>query len=445
MSGPDAVRTVFTGPADVLEAGRANALVEPIVGSRSMLVVDGAPHRSQRQTIGPLFQGDRLDGVVREMERLSVRAFESWPVGQVFPLLAELRALTLRIMLFALLGIRAPVANEIADRGLNDSESDDDRLFRMVSALMRVAGHPFLLVPALERHAGPLTPWTSFRRLYEAVGQELRRLFARARADPGRPNMLGELVHLTDERGAPLSDDALQDLMMTLLVAGHETSATALAWAAYHTLARPDLEAALRAEFEEAAGDGPLHEADIESLSLLNAVLLESLRLNPPIAQVGRILARPFEVGGFLLPAGVGVVPSIHLAHREPASWPTPERFDPLRFLGLTPDRHRFFPFGGGARRCLGEAFAMRELRVVLGTIVRSGGLRLAPAPPVRVTRQGVIFAPSGGVSRASASLKRPGGFAFAAPGSPQTPTPAFFWASLGRFGGKPFSCRQSS
>jgi cytochrome P450 len=186
--------------------------------------------------------------------------------------------------------------------------------------------------------------------------------------------------------------------MLTLLVAGHETTATSLAWAFHQVLAHPEVLAEVRAERARVVGDGPLEPAHLPRLEYLDAVLKETARLSPVLAWVGRRLTRPMRIGGYDLPAGVDVLPCIYLTHRRPDVWTDPLRFMPERFVGVRPTPNTFFPFGGGVRRCLGAAFATYEMKIVLSEVLQRVQLRAAPGERVRLVRRNITFAPSAGM-----------------------------------------------
>jgi cytochrome P450 len=186
--------------------------------------------------------------------------------------------------------------------------------------------------------------------------------------------------------------------MVTLLLAGHETTATALAWTLHHILANPSVEAALRAEAAGAAAAGPVGPDQVMRFEYLDATAKESLRLTPVVSEVGRVLARPTRIGGWDLPAGIVAGAAIYLAHRRPDLWPEPERFDPSRFVGLRPSPYAFLPFGGGTRRCLGMAFALYEMKIVLAEVLARAALHLAPGYRLRTIRRAITLAPSEGM-----------------------------------------------
>jgi cytochrome P450 len=237
-------------------------------------------------------------------------------------------------------------------------------------------------------------------RLFAARERVDRLLFAeiaaRRRADvTGRADVLSLLTQATYEDGAPLEDAALRDELMTMLLAGHETTATALAWAVGHVLGDPGVHARLQ---EELRGLGPGDPQQATKLEYLDAVCRETLRLTPIVPLVGRRLTRPMTIGGVSLPAGVVASPCIYLAHRRAERWPEPARFRPERFLESKPTPYEFLPFGGGVRRCLGMAFALVEMKIVLAEVLRRVELRAAPGYQVRVVRRSVTLAPSEGM-----------------------------------------------
>jgi cytochrome P450 len=206
------------------------------------------------------------------------------------------------------------------------------------------------------------------------------------------------LVEARDENGEPMGEDELVDEMFTLLMAGHETTATSLAWIVWHLLNHPEAMETLRREIADVTGGGPLEAQHLPRLEYLDAVIKESMRLTPVATMVARRLHAPARIGGIDLPAGTSVGANIYMAHRRPDVWPDPERFDPTRFAGARPNPFTFFPFGGGVRRCLGAAMATFEIKTVLPEIVSRVDLRLAPGYRMRPVLRAVTIAPSRGM-----------------------------------------------
>jgi cytochrome P450 len=208
---------------------------------------------------------------------------------------------------------------------------------------------------------------------------------------------MGMLLDVVDEDGHGMTDAELRDQLMTLLAAGHETTATGLCWAFEQLLAHPEALERVLAELDAVTGGGPPRAADLARLEYLDAAMKEALRLRPVIPMVGRRLKQPIQLGGYDIPAETLLIASPYLAQRHPDHWPEPARFSPERFLGKKPDPYAWIPFGGGSRRCLGMAFALYEMKAVLAAILARFRLRLAKRPPLRVTLRAFAFAPEGG------------------------------------------------
>jgi cytochrome P450 len=237
-----------------------------------------------------------------------------------------------------------------------------------------------------QERLGRLAPWPWFQRRLDRIDVLLLEEIRRRRTARAGDDVLSMLLAARDERGLGLTDDALLDEMKTLLVAGHETTATSLTWAVLELLRHPDVLARLRDELAAGKDD------------YLDAVIKESLRLRPIVPMVGRVLQAPARVGGHDYPAGVALVPNIYLTQRRSTEWPDPARFNPDRFLGKRASPYEYFPFGGGARRCIGMAFALFEMRIVLRQVVMGARLSLAPRYRPRLVRRGVTFAVSKGL-----------------------------------------------
>src|SRR5581483_7575179 len=274
------------------------------------------------------------------------------------------------------------------------------RLRTLLTDVLATGANPFMLIPWLQIDLGPYSPWGKQVRRRKEIDQLLFAEFARRRAADlsGREDILSMLMQARDEDGQPLSDQHLRDELMTLLVAGHETTATSLAWMLYRIFGRPDVLEKLRAELREVSGTGPVTPQQINKLEYLEATIKETQRLNPILPVVGRRLKMPTTVGGRAVPAGVVAMPCIYLTHHRPDLWPNPDEFKPERFLGKKPTPWEFFPFGGGNRFCLGAGFATYEMKVVLAQILSRTTLRLASKQPIRVVRRSITFAPSEGM-----------------------------------------------
>src|SRR4029453_683890 len=247
---------------------------------------------------------------------------------------------------------------------------------------------------------GRLTPWGRFVHRRREVNRAISAAIAHRRAagTSGRDDVLSMLIDARDDDGGAMSDQEVRDELFTLLMAGHETTATSLGWIFWCVLERPEVEEDIRAEVRQRVGEGALDPRGVSELTYLDAVIKETARLHPITDGVGRLLKRPMRLGRLYLPAGTGVSPSAYLTHRRPDLWPEPERFRPERFICPPPSPYAFFPFGGGVRRCLGAAFATYEMKVVVAEVLSRAQLRVAPGyRPPRV-RRAVTLAASGGV-----------------------------------------------
>ncbi len=385
FSDPEAIREIFTGDPERLRAGEANNLLEPMLGQHSLLLLDGPRHLRERRLMLPPFHGERMQAYGRTMREITDRSIDAWPVGRPFPIHEQTQAITLDVILRTVFGLdEGEVLDHLRERLR--------RLMAFVSGTLGV----LLLMPWLQRDLGPFTPGGRFTRLAREIDDILFAEIARRRADgvAGRDDILSMLIAARDEDGRPMSDQELRDEMVTLLLAGHETTATSLAWAFHRLLGRPDVLGKLREE----VGEGPVEPEQIGRLEYLDAVVKETARLNPVIVNVGRRLQAPMRIGGHDLPAGVVASPCIYLTHRRPDLWPDPARFDPERFIGARPSPYAFFPFGGGVRRCIGAAFAAYEMKIVLAEVLARVELRAAPGYTVRTVRRTVTLAPSGGM-----------------------------------------------
>jgi len=386
FSNPEAVKEIFTGDPEKLPAGETRVILRPLVGQHSLLLLDGARHRHQRRLMMPPFHGERMQAYGEVMREITDRTIESWPVGRPFPLQPQMQGITLDIILRTVYGI--------------DEAADLIRLRARLTELLSLGANPLNLLPWLQFILGPFTGRRRIEQLLREVDEILFAQIARRRVASGArgEDVLSMLIEARDEAGQPMSDVELRDELITLLVAGHETTATSLAWAFYLILQHSEVLEKLRAELCRVVGSGPVASQHVAKLEYLDATIKETQRLNPILPLVGRRLHEPMRIGGRDLPAGVVVAPCIYLTHHRPDLWPDPKRFDPDRFLSKRPSPYEFFPFGGGVRHCLGAAFAIYEMKVVLAQVLSRVVLRPAPGHTVRVVRRGITFAPSAGM-----------------------------------------------
>ena len=377
FSDPAAIKQIFTGDPERLRAGQANRIVfELILGPNSILLLDGARHKRERKLLMPPFHGERMRLYSDMMGEVIDQSIDNWPVETSFPVHSRLKQITLDVILRAVFG------------------ADDDVLVSELRAR---------LIRWLNSISRPLTVWKSFiqlrhidRLLYDQIARR------RGSTQKGRTDIMDMLVAARDEDGQPMSDEEIRDEIITMLVAGHETTATSLAWVIYRLLENPHVLATAQAEVKSVTGDGlqasrPTAE-QIAELSYLDAVIKETARLNPVLPIAVRLLETDTRIGNYELSAGSIVAPCIYLTHRQPELWPEPEAFKPDRFMGRRVDPYTFFPFGGGVRYCLGAAFATYEMKIVLARVLSRLTLRLDPRYEAQVVRRGITLAPSGGV-----------------------------------------------
>ncbi|WP_445167392.1 cytochrome P450 [Mycolicibacterium sp. Dal123E01] len=373
VSDPDVVREVFTGPPELLHAGEANQILLPVVGVNSVLLLDEDAHKAQRRLLMPAFRGSHLQSYVDTITAVARAEIARWPRGEAIRLHPRMQALTLEVILRVVFGL---------DQG--------DRLDELRAGLQRtlaltvnpVAAMFLLLV-------GPQTMRTALtHRLLKNVDRLLYQQIAAQRGADDldeRTDVLSMLLKADHEDGRPMSDNEIRDELMTLLLAGHETTASALAWAVERIIRHPDVQSRL------------VEESRTDADEYADAVVKETLRLRPVLSFVSRRLKAPMVIGGMSLPAGVAVVPSIYLMHRRSDVYPDPEQFRPERFLHDRAGTYTWLPFGGGVRRCLGATFAEVEMRIVLRELFGGVGIRPAEAKSEPVHRRSITHVPGRG------------------------------------------------
>jgi cytochrome P450 len=394
FSDPESIRTIFAGKSDEMHAGQFNSILRAVVGESSVLLLDGDEHMRHRRLLMPSFHGERMRYYGNTMASITRDTIATWREDTPFSLHKHTQQITLQIILRTVFG---------ADEG---AELHD--LSKTIKRLLVNAEHP-LIMPALIYLARNPRRETQFPFRWLLHGRDetdaliYRQIAARraaARSDNGharaRTDVLAMLMQARDERGEPLSDRELRDELMTALAAGHETTATSLAWAIERIASTPEVHARLRAEVDEAGGLNATPER-IVALPYLDATIKEVLRSRPVIPAVGRVLQKPEVIGGYAMPAGGIASACIYLAHHNPAVYPEPDAFRPERFTSAQPELATWLPFGGGIRRCIGAQFATYEMKIVLHTMLAACDFTLAQATPAKIVRRAITFWPEGG------------------------------------------------
>jgi cytochrome P450 len=377
-AAPELIKEILTGDGELLRAGKANAMLEPLVGRNSVLLLDGAPHLRQRRLLSPPLRGERMHAYAGLIAEIAQAEVARMPRDGAFALHGHMQAITLDVILRAVFGV---------EEGARMSA-----LRRLVLEVLEPPPALLTFVPPKYLDV-PLSPFRKFLRRRAELARALREVVATRRAAGGAgTDILSLLLAARDEDGRPMSEEELVDELITMLAAGHETTATALSWMFACVLEHPAVEARLRDEIAGASDPDA-----VAALPYLDAVIKETLRLRPIVPDVVRRIERPMRFAGFDLPAGVNLTPCIHLAHRRAEIYPEPARFSPERFLDVRPDPYAWLPFGGGIRRCLGMAFALYEMKIVTGVLFARLRLELDRPGTVRVVRRSVTLAPHGG------------------------------------------------
>jgi cytochrome P450 len=388
LSDPEAVREVFRGEAEALHSGEANQLFAATVGRNSVLVLDEAPHARQRRVLVPPLKGDRMRAFFDAMRLETLEAVRAWPVGRPFAALPWMRRITLRVILRTGMGLAPGPELGRFERKMETFLSNGRQR------------HALVLMTIVPIHRLSGSRWVPlFRQLSDLDDDLFAFIAARRRGErpPGGENVLDDLLAATHEDGSPLDDREVRDALITILIAGHDTTALALAWALAEITQHPEVVGRLIDELRAVTGGGPPEAEHLPALRTLDAAVRESLRLRPVVPFVVRLTKRPFAAGGREYPAGVVLCPCTYLVHRREDVYPEPDRFRPERFLERKFGPHEWFPFGGGNRVCLGMPFALYEMNVLLATLFSQVRLARPAGARSRARRYGLVLGPDDG------------------------------------------------
>jgi cytochrome P450 len=375
ITDPGEIREVFTAPPEVLHPGEGARILEPVVGSNSVILLDEAPHLEQRRLMLPAFHGERMQRLTGLVTEVTEREVASWPREQPVALHGRLQQLTLEIILRAVFGL--------------DPGPRLERLRALLTRIIEMGATPIGLVPVLQRDLGPGSPGRIFNRVKERIDDELRDLVDERRAaGEDRDDILAMLLLAKHEDDTPMSFEEIRDELMTALVAGHETTASQLAWT-FTALARePGVVRELCREID--AGDEDAY---------LMATIHESMRRRPVLPNAEpRLTKQTFQTEQWTYPEGVVLGVNAYLVHHDPAIYPDPYAFRPERFLDEGPGTYTWIPFGGGRRRCLGASFAILEMKAVLRAVLRRDEVRPAADGGVEISRRrSITISPKAG------------------------------------------------
>jgi len=389
ISNPQAIQQIFTTDPKQLDSGEAAGIKSPLLGSQSLLALEGKPHQRQRKLLIPPFHGERMLAYGQLIHEITERVISQWQIGESFSVLPSMQAISLEVILKAVFGLVDGLRYEKLKKLLLEILNPKQPF---VTAMMFV-------FPSLQRDLGSWSPWGKFldfrKQIDELIYAEIQE--RKEQPDQSRTDILSLMMAARDEEGQSMSDVELRDELITLLVAGHETTATSLAWALYWIHHVPQVGEKLLQEINR-LGENPDPNA-IFGLPYLSDVCSETLRLYPvAMLALNRLVKFPLEIMGYQLNPGTLVIPCIYLTHHREDLYPQPKQFKPERFLERQFTPSEYLPFGGGNRRCIGMAFALFEMKVVLATVMSHWQMELANSKPVLPVRKGVLLGPGGAV-----------------------------------------------
>lgn len=390
VNNPQAIQYILTHDHsnEITAPGEVNILAKPILGENSMILLNGKRHRQRRQLVMPPFHGDRMKAYGELICSITREVIDEWQLNQTFSARDAMQKITMRVILQAVFGLHQ------GDRYRQLEQVLAQRLNTITTPLTSI----LVFFPQLAIDLGPQSIGGKIRRTVEQID---RLLYAeirerRASLDPAQTDVLSLLLSAKDENGQGLTDEELHDELITLLIAGHETTATAIAWALYWIHKLPEVRLKLMKELE------PWQHNDFTSITrlpYLTAVCNETLRIYPvALVTLPRRVEKPMQLMGYDLEVGTLLMGCIYLVHHREELYPKSKEFRPERFLERQFSPYEFLPFGGGIRRCVGVALAMYEMKLILKTIMSSCELELAETKPVKPQRRGGTLAPAGGI-----------------------------------------------
>ncbi|WP_372367061.1 cytochrome P450 [Candidatus Uabimicrobium sp. HlEnr_7] len=378
FSDPKTIREIFTGDTSVLFAGEGNDILKPFLGDNSLLVIDGKRHLRERRLLLPPFNGERMRYYGQFIQDITQQIMEKWPVGKSFAINDFLQEISLEVILRLVFGIE-------------DQKKFIEYRETIVSLLGRVDGlkSMVLFIPFLQKDFGRLNNWGRFQRDLRKVNKLIYDELKEHKTESGQ-DILSLLINAEYEDGKKMQPEEIRDQLLTSLLAGHETTATALAWALYWLDQTPRAYEELMKELNNVE---EWNAKTISKLPYLDAVCKESLRLNPIIPIVARRLQKDYTIGDYHLPKHTLIAPCIFLTHQREDLYPEPQIFRPERFIERKYSPYEFLPFGGGVRKCIGAAFATYEMKLVLATILKRFSFKVCNRK-LKMKRRSVVITP---------------------------------------------------
>jgi cytochrome P450 len=373
-SEPEHMREIFAAPPDVLHPGEGARILEPVVGAKSLILLDEGEHLEQRKLMTPAFHGEKMARLSGLMADVAEREIAGWSRDQATRLHPLFQGLTMEIILRAVFGL---------DPGQRLTE-----LRGLLTAILDFSSKPASVIPQLQRGYFGRGPWIRFAQMRERADQLLYDLIDERRGDEGdRDDILALLLSARHEDGSPMTDTELRDELMTLLVAGHETTASELAWVFERLAREPTVLDRLVSEIDADDGD-----------AYLTATIQETLRRSPVLPNAEpRLVKKTVEIGGWQYPQGACLIASAYLLHHDPDVYPEPYAFRPERFLDESPGTFTWIPFGGGRRRCIGASFATLEMKIVLRAVLSANSIAPAPNGAELTRRRSITLSPKHG------------------------------------------------
>jgi cytochrome P450 len=390
FSNPQAIQEIFTADPNQFASAEANKkTLQPLLGNNALQLHDGDYHRRQRLLLTPPFHGERMQTYGKVICDITNAVINDWTIGESRLVHSLMQEISLRVIIRVVFGI--------------DEDSRFRQVRQLLSLMLNIFNSPLsstvLFLPFLQKDLGSWSVWGRFLRLRQQINELLYAEIRERREQPdlSRNDILSLMMSARDEDGQPMADEELRDELMSLLFAGHETIASALAWALYWIHYLPEVRDRLLQELE-GLGLNP-DPTEIARLPYLKAVCSETLRIYPTVLFTSpRIVKSPIQLMGYEFDKGTVLFPCIYLTHHRPELYPEPKRFKPERFLERQFSPYEYFPFGGGNRRCIGIAFAQFEMKLVVATILSRFQLALAHKLPVKPVARGFVITPSGGV-----------------------------------------------